>query len=88
MAHVRMKRQQAGFLALFIVVCLAATGCAAPEPVISDDMLVLEGGDLPVDLSGSWAMDYARSDNVNDPLREATYQIRADNHPDRQRDHR
>jgi len=49
--------------------------CAAPQPVITDEMLYVEGGELPVDLGGSWAMDYARSDNVNDVLRETMYQI-------------
>ena len=50
-------------------------GCAAPEPVITEDMLTLDGEEIPIDLSGSWAMDYSRSDNVNDRLRDTMYQI-------------
>lgn len=50
-------------------------GCAAtPDPVITADMRRIEGG-MPVDFGGSWAMDYARSDNINDVLRETYYRL-------------
>ena len=42
---------------------LSLCSCASAPPVLTEEMLAISGG-LPVDLSGSWARDWVRSDNV------------------------
>ena len=61
---------------LLVVACflLACVGCSSAPPVITEDMLSIEDG-MPVDLSGSWARDYARSDTVNDVLRKTYFEL-------------
>jgi len=47
---------------------LALCGCVSPPSVLTEEMLTIDG-DLPVDLSGSWARDWVRSDNVENVWR-------------------
>lgn len=49
-------------------------GCAAPEPVLIEDLRYFEG-DMPADFSGSWARDYSRGDDINQVLRNAYYEM-------------
>lgn len=64
-----------------LALCLAIMSCSQ-QPVVDDDMMRIDGA-MPVNLSGSWQRDYARSDEVNAALREAYYQL-SRTRPDRQ----
>jgi len=55
-------------LSIIAATVLGMSGCASAPPVLTEQMLALDG-DLPVDLSGSWARDWVRSDNVGDVWR-------------------
>jgi hypothetical protein len=46
-----------------VVVALTTAACSAPEPIISENMLRLEGP-MPANFSGSWERDYSRGDDI------------------------
>ena len=53
--------------ALLTIMALVTAGCASEGPVL-DTTNPSFVGDMPVDLSGSWERDYARSQDVNGAL--------------------
>lgn len=53
--------------AKLLIPCLLLAACAE-QPVISDDMAMVESGPLPVDFSGSWQRNYARDDRLDAAL--------------------
>lgn len=58
--------------ALFILAASQLIVACAPKPVISDEMMRLDGP-MPADFSGSWERDYTRGDDFNAALRDAYY---------------
>ena len=59
-------------LAFILVVC---TGCAAPEPVIDEQMLRVDA-EFPANFDGNWQRDYVRGDEVNVVLNKVLYELR------------
>lgn len=64
-----------------LVLFLVVAACSR-QPVIDEDMMRIDGA-MPVNLTGSWERDYARSDDVNAALRAAYYELSRTS-PDRQ----
>jgi hypothetical protein len=58
----------------FIILAYLLIAACAKEPVISDDMRVIDGP-MPADFSGSWERDYTRGDDVNAVLGQALYEL-------------
>lgn len=61
--------------ALFILAASQLIVACAQKPVISDEMMRLDGP-MPADFSGSWERDYTRGDDFNTALRDAYYGLR------------
>lgn len=53
---------------------LIAAGCSTPKAVLTEDMLRYEG-DMPADFSGSWARDWARSDDIEKVWRDTVFEL-------------
>ena len=62
------------FTSLLLAAWLCLAGCAHEEPIIIEDTKYFDG-DMPADFSGVWARDYTRSDNINEVLRDAYYEL-------------
>ncbi len=62
------------FTPFLLAALLWLAGCAHEEPLLIADTKYFEG-DMPADFSGFWARDYARSDNINDVLRDSYYEL-------------
>jgi hypothetical protein len=61
--------------ALFILAASQLIAACAQKPVISDEMMRLDGP-MPADFGGSWERDYTRGDDFNAALRDAYYGLR------------
>jgi len=59
---------------LFILAVSQLIVACAQKPVISDEMMRLEGP-MPADFSGSWERDYTRGDDFNTALGQALYRL-------------
>ena len=62
------------FTLLLLTAWLCLAGCAHEEPILIEDTKYFDG-DMPADFSGFWARDYTRSDNINEVLRDAYYEL-------------
>jgi hypothetical protein len=59
---------------LLLAALLWLAGCAHEKPLLIEDTKYFEG-DMPADFSGYWQRDYASSDNINQVLRNAYYEL-------------
>lgn len=62
------------FTSLLLAAWLCLAGCAHEEELLIPDVKYFEG-DMPADFSGYWQRDYGTSDNVNQVLRNAYYEL-------------
>lgn len=68
-------RLKSAIFALCWLACSAGlSGCAADPPLLIADTRYFEG-EMPADFSGYWVRDYIRSDNLNEVLRNAYYEL-------------
>jgi hypothetical protein len=73
-------RFAAGLRVFALATSLFGTACETTEPVISEDMLRIDGP-MPTDFSGSWERDYTRGDDIYAVLN-ATLRALSRNSPD------
>jgi len=59
---------------LLIAASLCLVGCAHKQPLLAEGSKYFEG-DMPADFTGFWARDYTRSDNINQVLRNAYFEL-------------
>ena len=62
------------FTPLLLAAWLCLAGCAHEEPLLIEGTKYYEG-DMPADFSGIWSRDYGSSDNINQVLRNAYYEL-------------
>ena len=57
-----------------LVAWICVAGCASEKPLLVDGTRYFDG-EMPADFSGFWVRDYARSDNINKALLNASYEL-------------